>query len=56
MFRAQNSESFAVNLLLMVVIITEQVPEKLKCKISVLSKGSEKVKLKNSTTSVISKW
>ena len=49
MFRAQNSESFAVNLLLMVVIITEQVPEKLKHKISVLSKGSEQKQSQKTT-------
>ena len=49
MFRAQNSESFAVNLLLLVVIITEQVPEKLKHKISVLSKGSEQKQSQKTT-------
>ena len=40
----------------MVVIITEQVPEKLKHKISVLSKGSEQTKSKNNTTTILSKW
>ena len=34
----------------MVVIITEQVPEKLKHKISVLSKGSEQIKQSQKTT------